>query len=690
MDFNTPKFSLVKFRTLIRDARGPTQAVNEVLHTQEELDEYVDSFQDQHEPSHAVAFPEERAIAVALGSRSHGYSVEIIAVVQETGGFAGVQHHVLYIEHIPHGSHGSMTDAPSFPQHVIRLRGLSGIVSFSQVPDWIGQSLHALIGTLASTDRQPLAAPTNGHSKPGQLPHVVGDGPPAVPQEIQLTRRHGGEQRTASAVRAAQAVHAADRPSNDHASIIAMFPFLEFGHAATTAPTESLVPSPAINGTKPVATYHGVKQPARLRMDPEPGSSATLTAMPSRMVELPMDGQGTISVEVAHFELQPERYVIALADAEGSDVFRIVVRDQSVAIEVIEDGVPSVGAATATTPFISFPASSMVIWVSVDRSNRRISFGQGYMMRRNEVVSIQLPEQPGLEHLALTKLCSPSRVREVHHVVFDDAIQFYHGRAPRVNLMPVVLDAPPTVVERDAITLEDLARNDRMPASTLPHEAQVLWGAASGARIAISQSDADAINYSLDTKGKTLYEIVQRKRKEAEFGDPNMVYVRVTIGPPRGDSPGVPFVMEIWPKNSYSPVHNHGNTVAIIKVLHGSISSSWFGPLADKDNPEPRRFAEHTFYAGDATWMTPEMYQTHQLRNPRSDTACITIQCYRYLNRDDVHHEFFDYLAPGGGVRRFFEPNSDIEYLDLIQRVRAEYEEATAGMRKKIAGKVAG
>lgn len=144
MNGDVPKFSLLKFKTLIRNDQGPVEAVNEVLHTQEELDGYLDTCQDKSRPKHPVAFPEERAIAVALGMRPQaGHVVEIIAVVQETGGFVGIQHHVLYVEHIPHGP---AADVITYPHHVIRVRGLGGIVSFRQVPDTIGHSLRALTG----------------------------------------------------------------------------------------------------------------------------------------------------------------------------------------------------------------------------------------------------------------------------------------------------------------------------------------------------------------------------------------------------------------------------------------------------------------------------------------------------------------------------------------------------------------
>src|ERR1043166_7635586 len=157
-----PKFSLLKFRTLIRDTRGPSDGVNEVLHTQEELDEYLASCQDNPRLKHPVAFPEEKAVAVALGSRPHGgYGVEIIAVGQGAGGFGGVQHHVRDTEQVPHGI---ATDMVTFPQHVIRVRGLSAIVSFRQVPDSIGHSLSALVTAATGPGaRSPANGNGNGH-----------------------------------------------------------------------------------------------------------------------------------------------------------------------------------------------------------------------------------------------------------------------------------------------------------------------------------------------------------------------------------------------------------------------------------------------------------------------------------------------------------------------------------------------
>ena len=49
-------------------------------------------------------------------------------------------------------------------------------------------------------------------------------------------------------------------------------------------------------------------------------------------------------------------------------------------------------------------------------------------------------------------------------------------------------------------------------------------------------------------------------------------YLRVSVGVPSGCSPGIPYVLEIWPAGHFSPVHNHGNAFGIVRMLHGSIT----------------------------------------------------------------------------------------------------------------------
>ena len=61
--------------------------------------------------------------------------------------------------------------------------------------------------------------------------------------------------------------------------------------------------------------------------------------------------------------------------------------------------------------------------------------------------------------------------------------------------------------------------------------------------------------------------------KAGGFGDSKTSYIRVPMGPNFGNQPGQPYVLEIWPKGHYSPIHNHGNSAALIKLLCGKLIS---------------------------------------------------------------------------------------------------------------------
>ncbi len=61
---------------------------------------------------------------------------------------------------------------------------------------------------------------------------------------------------------------------------------------------------------------------------------------------------------------------------------------------------------------------------------------------------------------------------------------------------------------------------------------------------------------------------------------PKQCYIRVSVGLPSGCSPGIPYVMEIWPPGHFSPIHNHGNSFGIVRMLHGSITSEHRQPFS--------------------------------------------------------------------------------------------------------------
>jgi len=368
-------------------------------------------------------------------------------------------------------------------------------------------------------------------------------------------------------------------------------------------------------------------------------------------------GQGTIALEVKKFA-DPKPYSIVF-QFQNPNEGKIEIEDKQIKI-ILGTQIESFEVAER---LLSFPEDTMFLWVSVDKENHVIRIGHGYMMKRNQLCEMKVKDT------------SPTSL--VNLIVGIKYHQAQVGvKSIKVERMPIVSDAPPVVLDRNTITLEDIAKNRAISSSMLLAEAQYLFGIVSGRSITLAVDDAAAINYSLLTPGKTLYQ--KRKDKEEEFGDPKMVYIRVTIGADEGNSPGSPFVLEIWPPGCRSPIHNHSWTVAIIKVLHGTIRSTWFNPPSQNNNPaKPKEILNQTFEKGDVTWISPEMYQTHQLENPREDTMCATIQSYRYLESDNKHYEFFDWIDKNGELN-LFKPNSDYDFLKLLEIVRREYQEGNA------------
>ena len=85
--------------------------------------------------------------------------------------------------------------------------------------------------------------------------------------------------------------------------------------------------------------------------------------------------------------------------------------------------------------------------------------------------------------------------------------------------------------------------------------------------------------------------------------------LRITLGQTNGESPGIPYMMEIWP-----PGHSLPECVCFRICAATSL---------------PPFSTTTAFSEGDLTWISPTLNQTHQLMNVGSKT-CVTIQCYMY------------------------------------------------------------
>ena len=163
------------------------------------------------------------------------------------------------------------------------------------------------------------------------------------------------------------------------------------------------------------------------------------------------------------------------------------------------------------------------------------------------------------------------------------------------------------------------------------------------------------------------------KSKSTEFNpstpDLNETYLRITLGKNSGESPGIPYVLEIWPSNHYSPIHSHAATDAIIRVLYGEINVKLF-PFLSKKTIEP--FGTKVFKKDDITWISPELNKVHQLINLNNESSCITIQCYIYGKKNRIHYDYFDYISEDNQLEQY-EPDSDMDFVDFKLLMKKEW-----------------
>ena len=99
---------------------------------------------------------------------------------------------------------------------------------------------------------------------------------------------------------------------------------------------------------------------------------------------------------------------------------------------------------------------------------------------------------------------------------------------------------------------------------------------------------------------------VEKTDSSDEFGDPSQKYLCITLGPDRGVSAGIPYVLEIWPSKCGSPIHNHGNCFAVINVIHGAIDIEVFNKHVFDNDPIPIK--KFTATKVQHTWISPNWF----------------------------------------------------------------------------------
>jgi len=310
-----------------------------------------------------------------------------------------------------------------------------------------------------------------------------------------------------------------------------------------------------------------------------------------------------------------------------------------------------------TTGLTTKPGASY--WISIDYNNQQLYAGVGETRIETAIYQYTFPlkeDRAFLENLTTV-------------LVSEGVVPLRLLRDPITHSMPLA------VKEMHQLTMRHVAEASYMPLANLSLIEQKLHDCIGGKQFRLDDAEfpqfSQAIEASIANPDGWCYKRLLEKAGEfGPPGNPKETYLRITLNENNGESPGIPYVMEIWPPGHSSPVHNHAGSHAIIRVLHGAIQVRLFPYLCSDLSGVPP-FSVTSFHKDEVTWISPTLNQTHQLTNVGEKT-CVTIQCYMYDGKDRLHYDFFDYVD-AAGVRKQYEPDSDMEFVAFKQLMREEW-----------------
>ena len=305
--------------------------------------------------------------------------------------------------------------------------------------------------------------------------------------------------------------------------------------------------------------------------------------------------------------------------------------------------------------------NSVFYWFSIDTHNQTLYAGVGEPREETVIYDYKFPYNATafLESLVSLQIGSISLL----------PMRFLRD--------PITSSVPLVVKNVDELTMDDVASGKFLPKANLSPMAQKLYDCINGKKFLLDDADfpdfSKAIKQSIENPNGWCYKRLAEKAKEfSKDPHPQETYLRITLGQNNGESPGVPYVMEIWPVGHYSPIHSHSDANAVIRVLHGNIQVELYPFLCDqKESVLP--FATTNFTKDEVTWISPTLNQIHRLTNLLTNTEpCITIQCYMYNEDDDAHYDYFDYLGDNG-IKEQYTPDFDMDFIAFKQLMKAEW-----------------
>lgn len=363
---------------------------------------------------------------------------------------------------------------------------------------------------------------------------------------------------------------------------------------------------------------------------------------------------------------------VLLFKTDGESTFTFFNKDKSDGLEVTLNNKEFIVKRISNSNL--YPSQSKIgglvnktgayYWFSLDSQNQLLQAGVG---------------EPRIETSSYTYQFDHDKLWEANKIFLESLVSVEGPSITPLRILkdPITIAVPLKVKGIDELTMDDVASNAYLPNSSLSPAAQALYNCVAGKNFILDTPDfpffSKAIEYSINTPG--LWCNTRLKQKATEFDKtphPLETYLRITLGQNNGESPGIPYVMEIWPSQHYSPIHSHSAANAVIRVLKGKIDVSLYPFLCNQEETvEP--FAVSEFVKDDITWISSTLNQVHMLKNNNKNESCITIQCYMYDKTDTEHYDYFDYLGMKNQKAQY-EPDSDMDFVEFKKLMKKEWE----------------
>lgn len=425
-----------------------------------------------------------------------------------------------------------------------------------------------------------------------------------------------------------------------------------------------------------------------------PSSSARAMTVPDARVKPPMEkrpfpvnGQGTLIFNTDRKGLPFYACVEEEGDEVNGDIWLglQVRKDFAAFLQKGKGKMGPVELVRITMEGCGLEEGHVSYWYSYDRNNLVLKYGKGYRMEETTLMEFDFLKGVEGEEAQMKvreELYPYFNAEKPKYVTVYNEISTSRGglevSEPLIEFdsKPLVFNVPPLVMDSSKLTLFDLDRGDYVFSASLPSACKEMYSNVKGCVLNYTEDASeeillsDAIRYSL-ANGMLKAKL---EEKRGELSDsPEGTYLRVTCGRAEGKSPGIPYVLEIWPVGHFSPVHNHGNAEAVIKVLYGGLSIDIYNKQSNmrEGMAEPTPISHLEIKKDDVVWLDRNWYQTHKLYNNGAD-YCATIQCYTYSASDTTFWPYFDFINDDEDIDEFF-PSSDYGFIDFRTQVMAEY-----------------